>query len=420
MNTHSTFQWIAAGLFLLAIMHTFSAIYFEKLAHRCTEHAGVFHLLGEVEVVFGFWATIMVIIMCFAVGKTDAIEYLESRNFTEPMFVFAIMVVAASKPILQISLGGVKLLAKLLPLQGSVAFYLVSLSFIPLLGSFITEPAAMTLAALLLRDMFFSKGISTKLKYATVGVLFVNVSIGGVLTPFAAPPVLMVAGKWGWDISFMITNFGWRAALAVAVNAAVVTMLFHKELGKVNIAAGQRNDKSPPLFVTFVHLFFLVGVVVFAHHPIIFMGLLLFFLGFASAYKRYQDRLILREGLMVAFFLAGLVVLGGQQQWWLQELLMGMDTTSVYFGATALTAVTDNAALTYLGSLVDGLTTEFKYALVAGAVSGGGLTVIANAPNPAGFSILKGNFPSESIRASWLLLAALPPTLVVIFMFHFL
>jgi Na+/H+ antiporter NhaD/arsenite permease-like protein len=121
---------------------------------------------------------------------------------------------------------------------------------------------------------------------------------------------------------------------------------------------------------------------------------------------------------MVAFFLAGLVTLGGQQQWWLQELLMGMDTRSVYFGATALTAVTDNAALTYLGSLVEGLSDEFKYALVAGAVSGGGLTVIANAPNPAGFSILKGHFPNESVRAPLLLLAALPPTLVVILFFY--
>ena len=123
---------------------------------------------------------------------------------------------------------------------------------------------------------------------------------------------------------------------------------------------------------------------------------------------------------MVGFFLAGLIVLGGQQQWWLQELLMDMDVSSVYFGTTALTALTDNAALTYLGSLVEGLTDEFKYALVAGAVSGGGLTVIANAPNPAGFSILKGFFPEETVRAPLLLLAASLPTVVVIVSFHFL
>ena len=418
MNAQELFHWIAAFIFLLAILHTFTAIFVERLAHRFPNHAGVFHLLGEVEAVFGFWAMIMIVTMCVVLGGKDALHYLDNSNFTEPMFVFVIMVIAASKPILNFATAIMRLLAKMLPLQANVSFYFVSLSFVPLLGSFITEPAAMTLAALLLRDMFFSKELSTKLKYATVGVLFVNVSIGGVLTQFAAPPVLMVAGKWGWDIAFMFTTFGWRAILAVLTNAIIVTMIFQKELRGLAVSSVQENEQGIPLFVTATHLFFLVGVVVFVHHPVIFMALMLFFLGFATAYKRYQDRLILREGLMVAFFLAGLVVLGGQQQWWLQELLMGMDTTSVYFGATALTAVTDNAALTYLGSLVEGLSADFKYALVAGAVSGGGLTVIANAPNPAGYSILKGHFPGEAILAPWLFLSALGPTLVVIVAFY--
>ena len=421
MMAQTILQWVAAALFFLAILHTFSTVYFARMAHRHVEHAGVFHLLGEVEVVFGVWAMLLVIVMAGLLGRMDTISYLDSRNFTEPMFVFAIMVVAASRPILYFSRSIVRFLATLLPLQSSLAFYFVSLSFVPLLGSFITEPAAMTLAAFMLRDMFFSRGISTRLKYATIGVLFVNISIGGVLTPFAAPPVLMVAGKWGWDIAFMLSTFGWKAALAVGVNALAVTYFFRKEVRDVRIEPPVRRTESDmPRFVTVMHLLFLAGVIVFAHHPPIFMGLLLFFLGFASAYKRYQDRLILREGLLVSFFLAGLVVLGGQQQWWLQELLLSMDASSLYFGATALTAVTDNAALTYLGSLVEGLPDDFKYALVAGAVSGGGLTVIANAPNPAGFAILKSHFPGDSIRALGLLLAALPPTVVVLLVFYVL
>jgi Na+/H+ antiporter NhaD/arsenite permease-like protein len=122
----------------------------------------------------------------------------------------------------------------------------------------------------------------------------------------------------------------------------------------------------------------------------------------------------------VAFFLAGLVVLGGQQQWWLEPLLLSMDANAVFFGATALTAITDNAALTYLGSLVPSLSEPFKYALVAGAVTGGGLTIIANAPNPAGASILKGSFEDEAIHAGGLLLGALPPTLVALLAFKLL
>jgi hypothetical protein len=409
---------VAAAIFVLAILHTFSAPYFTRIAHRYKVHGGVFHMLGEVEVVFGVWAVVMLLFMCVMVGSTDTIKYLESRDFTEPMFVFAIMVVASSRPILYFCRCSVKRLASKLPLEPAMAFYFVSISLVPLLGSFITEPGAMTLAAYLLRDMFYSRGISEKLKYATLGTLFVNVSIGGVLTPFAAPPVLMVAGKWGWDIAFMMTHFGWRAVLAVGINAVAITWLFRKELLSLRTEATAEEERLPN-FVVIGHLLFLIGVIVFAHHPVIFMGLLLFFLGFAQAYKPYQDKLMhLREGLMVAFFLAGLVTLGGQQQWWLQELLMGMDTSSVYFGATALTAVTDNAALTYLGSLVSGLSSDFKYALVAGAVSGGGLTVIANAPNPAGFSILKSFFRNDTIRAPLLLMAALPPTLVVIVLFY--
>lgn len=305
-----------------------------------------------------------------------------------------------------------------------MVMYFLLLSLVPLLGSFITEPAAMTLAALMLRDTLFSKDISTRLKYATVGVLFVNISIGGTLTPFAAPPVLMVAGKWNWDIMFMLVNFGWKAALAVIVNALTVTWLFRREFDQMGVSKGSMDSASEtrqvPMVVVSIHLFFLVLVVLFAHHSVVFMGLFLFFLGYTAAYERHQSPLILREALLVAFFLAGLVVLGGQQQWWLQPVLMNMSETAVYFGATALTAVTDNAALTYLGSLVDGLTEEFKIALVAGAVTGGGLTVIANAPNPAGFSILKSKFDEQSIHPVGLLIAALPPTFVAIVAFRVL
>jgi Na+/H+ antiporter NhaD/arsenite permease-like protein len=196
-----------------------------------------------------------------------------------------------------------------------------------------------------------------------------------------------------------------------------VTLLVHRDLPKANV-----NDQKDeiPLFVVAVHLLFLASIVIFAHHPVVFMGLLLFFMGYTHAYAKFQNPLLLKEALMVAFFLAGLVVLGGMQQWWLQPILENMSTTVVYYGATALTAITDNAALTYLGSLVEGTSEEFKYALVAGALTGGGLTVIANAPNPAGMSILREHFPDGSVSPLWLFLAALPPTIVAIIAFQFI
>jgi hypothetical protein len=414
----TTVQIVAAIIFAVAVVHTFSGKFFEGLAHRHPAHAGIFHLLGEVEAVFGFWALVLIAFMAVAVGPQQSLEYLNARNFTEPLFVFVIMVIAASRPILKVSLGCVDVVAKMLPMHRQVATFFVALSLLPLLGSFITEPAAMTLAALLLRERFYNPGLSNRLKYLTLGVLFVNVSIGGTLTPYAAPPVLMVAATWNWDLMFMITNLGWRSAIAVIINALALTVIFRSELSRIPLIEKRDDENRIPVALVITHILFLVGVVLAAHHAVVFMGLFLFFLGIVTAYKRWQDRLILREGMMVGFFLAGLVVLGGQQQWWLQPALSAMSPTAVYYGATALTAITDNAALTYLGSLVEGLTDEFKLSLVAGAVTGGGLTVIANAPNPAGYSILKSRFDNEEISAGGLFAAAFVPTLVAIAAFR--
>ena len=409
----TNFELVCSLLFALAIVHTFSTKYFEHLAHLQPRHSGLWHWLGEVEVVFGFWALMLAICMFFMVGSKAAVDYIDTRNYTEPMFVFAVMVIAATRPILQAATGLVQWLARAVPLGGSLGYYLVVMVLVPLMGSFITEPAAMTLAALILGNRFFARNLSTRLKYATLGVLFVNISVGGTLTSFAAPPVLMVAAQWGWDTRFMAATFGWKAAIAVVVNAVAVSVWFRRELIALPLQTEAKDAAPPvPLMLVAVHLAFLVGVVVFAHHPPIFMGLFLFFLGITHAYEHHQDRLILKEGLLVAFFLAGLVVLGGQQQWWLQPLLMRMSSDVVFVGAIALTAFTDNAALTYLGSLVEGLSDSFKYALVAGAVTGGGLTIIANAPNPAGIAILRQHFDEGVVHPIGLLVAALPPTLV--------
>ncbi len=419
MTATPLINYIAAAFFALAVLHTFSTKLFERMAQRQPAHAGFWHLMGEVEVVFGVWAMALVAAMVALMGMDSAVAYLESRNFTEPMFVFVIMVIAGTRPIIQFAGSAVRLVARYIPLPDAVATYFLLLAFVPLMGSFITEPAAMTLAALMLRDSIFSRPVSNRLLYVTVGVLFVNISIGGTLTPFAAPPVLMVAAKWNWDFWFMVSNFGWKAAIAVLINAGCAMLLFRNELSQLQARTRMLRRPMPGSVVT-MHLLFMAAVVLFAHHPVVFMGIFLFFLGFTAAYDRHQDKLILREALLVAFFLAGLVVLGGLQAWWLQPLLLGMNDTTVFFGATILTAFTDNAALTYLGSLVEGLSPEFQVALVAGAVTGGGLTVIANAPNPAGVAILKEKFNDNTINPLGLLIAAIAPTIVAVLAFRLL
>jgi hypothetical protein len=419
--SHSTVEVLALALFGAALIHTFAAASVHKLAHRYPGHAPLWHLLGEVEVVFGLWAVVLVIGLFALTGRSQTLLYLDSLQFTEPLFVFTTLLMASTRPVLEMAGSAVRALAGLLPCSRSVALYAVLLSVVPLLGSLITEPAAMTLAALMLRESIVLPQVSTRLKYLTLGVLLVNVSIGGTLTPFAAPPVLMVATVWQWDTAFMWSTFGWKAAVAVMVNAALATLAARQELnGLARAPATLRTTPAVPPLVMLFHALCLALVVMFAHHPVIFLGVLLCCLGFIVAYPRYQHPLLLREALLVSVFLCGLVVLGGQQRWWLQPLLTDMSVGTVFWGAIALTAITDNAALTYLGSLVPGLSPAFQQALVAGAVTGGGLTVMANAPNPAGIAILRHSFPRATVHPLGLLAAAALPTLVAVAAFRLL
>ena len=417
-STPENIQVIAAAIFAVALLHTFAAKQFERLSHRYPRHAGLFHLLGEVEVVFGFWAIVLVLGMALLVGGSEALAYAESRNYTEPLFVFVVMVIAASRPVLRAVMASVNTLAHYIPVPTPIATAWLGLAAVPLLGSLITEPAAMTIAALMLAPQIFRTTVPEGVKYFALGVLFVNVSIGGTLTAYAAPPVLMVAAAWQWDSAFMAANFGWKAAIAVVINATAATFAMRRHLRTPR--APQGGEARMPLSVVAVHIALLAAVVLMAHHPVAFLAIFLLFLGFTQAYDRHQSPLIIKEALLVAFFLAGLVVLGGMQAWWLQPIVAGLQPLALFMGSLGLTAITDNAALTYLGSLIAGISDESKYMLVAGAVAGGGLTVIANAPNPAGVALLKRGFADETVGAGGLLLGALGPTAVAAAAFLFL
>ncbi|MBK8092286.1 MAG: putative Na+/H+ antiporter [Verrucomicrobiaceae bacterium] len=419
--TAAPIEILASSLFALAVVHTFSVKRFAKWAHRFPKGSiqeNVLHFLAETEVVFGLWAAALFAGIAVLKGSVnEAVHHIESLNFTEPKFVLVVMVVAATRPVVRLAEVLIAMIARLIPLRESMAFFVAALSFGSLLGSFITEPAAMTLLAILLKRRYFDRGISSRLAYATLGLLFVNVSIGGTLTHFAAPPVLMVASKWQWDMAFMFTTFGWKAAASCVVSTGLIAWAFRREILALEVQ--KQASERIPVWLTVLHVLFLAAIVFFAHHPDVFFGVFMLFLGLVTATREYQDGLKLKEGLLVGFFLAGLVTLGSLQSWWLKPLIAGLDGPTLYFGATGLTALTDNAALTYLGSLVEGITSDLKYALVAGAVTGGGLTVIANAPNPAGVGILQTSeaFRGEGISPLGLFLGALLPTAVAVVFF---
>ena len=537
------FNFVATLIFLLAIIHTFLTSKFTAIANRLdhahqakiergeasrdsvAHGARILHFLGEVEVVFGLWAAVLMVAIAAFYDWGTAIHYVgDTVNFTEPAFVVVIMTLAATRPILRLAENIIKRVAGVF--GGSLAaLWFTILTVGPLLGSFITEPAAITISALLLARSFYALEPSVKFRYATLGLLLVNISVGGTLTHFAAPPVLMVAESWGWGMSHMLLHFGWKAAAAIVLSNALYFMLFRRELAgledsyevvrlkeeiqtrylaridvdsqfdelRQSVAAEARTkelvteqiqhvtdrirsqlearyipelraqgyddeliraafsqrfeeirlreirrrapgmlpakqrgtfidpdwdqrDDLVPGWVTLVHVCFMGWTILTAHHAPLFILGLLFFLGFAQVTEDYQNRIDLKPAMLVGFFLAGLVIHGGLQGWWIAPILGNLGETALQAAATVLTAFNDNAAITYLATLVPGFSDAMKYAVVAGAVTGGGLTIIANAPNPAGISLLKKHF-DNGVSAAGLFRAALVPTVIAFVIF---
>lgn len=433
---------VASLVFLCAIIHTFLAPKFLSISHHFRQRCDIlqwleghpqeghlhakshdrllfraefFHFMGEVEAVFGIWLIPLFIAITLFHGWQAMVDYVEHVDTSQATFVVVIMAMAGSKPIMRLAETGIGKLADLG--GGSLrAWWLSILTLGPLLGSFITGPAAMTISALLLRHRFYNLKPREGLKYGTLGLLFVNVSVGGMLTQFGSPPVIMVAGPWKWSFMHMLLSFGWKAVVGILIANILYLALFRKELARlqgVALTTEGMESRPVPVLITVCHLMFLAWTVANATHSLLLILGLLFFLAFVAATRRHQEIVALRPALMVGFFLASLVIHGGCQQWWIAPVLSHLSEWPLMIGSTVLTAFNDNAAITYLASLVPGLSDSLKYAVVAGAVTGGGLTVIANAPNPAGQSILASRFGEDGIAPLKLFLAAITPTIIM-------
>ena len=393
------FNLVVSLIFLCAIIHAFTANKITKFSHLLVVRhqekqkrlkqketpsiaAEFTHFFGEVEAVFGIWLVVLLFFFLGFKGWHAFESYVNTVKYTEAVFVVVIMSIAASRPILLLASNNIKIIANLFG-GSTAAYWFCILSFPPLIGSFITEPAAMTIAALLLAKQFYEKKPSPRFAYATIGLLFVNVSVGGTLTHFAAPPVLIVANAWDWGIVHMASNFGWKAALGILTANTVYFFIFRKSFKKMEPHKDSDIPERVPFVITAVHILFIVWTVLTGHYIALFVGGFLFFLAFAQATREFQSTINLKSPLLVGFFLAGLVTHGGLQAWWIAPVLSSLSELQLFWGATILTAFNDNAAITYLSSLVPTFSDSMKYAVVAGALTGGGLTVIANAPNPA-------------------------------------
>ncbi len=420
MPNSTLVQWLGTAFFAAAVLHTFLVSQFTHLSRKFDETSIAhksFIFLGEVEIVFGFWAFIFFIFISYRYGIDTSVEFLNKTDFSEVVFIFAMMCMSYTKPVIDLANKFINsaafLFSKVLFMPKKMAIFFSIYVLGALSGSFITEPAAMTVCALLLSDHFFQHSDNAKFKYGMLALLFVNVSIGGTLTTFSAPPVLMVAEPWKLTTPILFKMLGWKTIIAVVCSTAVGSLLFYKDILSTKLVS-TTTKKSAPIAVILINVAFLILAVAYHRYPSFVIPLFLLFLGFYEVTKEYQKMLKIRESLLVGFFIGGIVVLGGLQSWWITPIIQSTNFFAIIFGTAGLTAIADNAAITYIASQAPNLSAKIQYAFLAGAVAGGGLTVIANAPNPIGYGILNKQFGDDGIRPFYLFLWALPPTAIAL------
>jgi hypothetical protein len=363
---------VATIIFFAAIIHTFLTTRFRRIAYhyqqayQAIEHllhdpqdlpnpgrgheklifrAQLFYFMGEVEAVFGIWLIPLFVAIIAFHGWSTMVDYVGNVNGADAIFVVVIMAMASSLPIVRFTETAI---AKVSAIGNGTpaSWWLAILTLGPLLGSVITGPAAMTICALLLRHRFFSLKPSERLKYATLGLLFVNISVGGVLTQFASPPVVIVASAWNWDLPYMLTHFGWKAVIGIILSNALYFTVLRREFARLatNIPDEEQERRRPiPWRITGIHFIFLCWTVANAHYPVLVILGLLFFLAFVSATRLDQHAIALQPPLLVGFFLAALIIHGGCQQWWIGPVLGSLSKWPLMIGATILTAFNDNA-----------------------------------------------------------------------------
>jgi len=436
------FRILTLLIFAAAVIHTLMANHFtslsEKVAGRHAKKmktkphykqvsflAEVLHFFGEIEVVFALWVVPLMFVVTIFYGWDDTIQYLNSRVYIEPLFIVVMMSLAATRPIIKLAEKGVHAIAKFFG-DTKAVWWLTILTLGPLLGSVITEVAAITIAAVLLKEKLFIYGPSKRLAYGTLGLMFVHFSVGGTLTNFAAPPALTLSRCWEWDVFDFLSQFGWQVLFGIFFLNVIYFLYYQKDFKQLKKVKHKEEKsleadehKGPvPLWVTLCHLVFLVWIIMMAEYPPLFLGGYLVFLGFHQATRYHQYVLNLKRPMMVGLFLAGLVIHGGFQGWWIEPLLGDLGYGAMMLVGTVLTAFNENTTVAHLACLLSDLSPRLQYAIASGLVAGGGLTIIAHAPNPVGQSLVRKYF-RHGISPWSLFLSALIPTVVFLGIFYF-
>lgn len=390
--------------------------------------ARLVHVLAEGEGGPPIWTLILFVIGIILIGYENMKGYLESVNIAEPMFVGGMVLVASTKPVLDASERIIMFLAQKLPLPGLLGFFAVTLTLGPLLGSFITEPAAMVVVVSLVMRQVKGRHLTRRFLYLLLGVICTNVSVGGALTPIAAPAIVVIADSVGWDIAFTMQNFGPKAILTVLTTTTVVVIIpYWRTLAGMDFHAGMNGNgdfhkhdlpENKAAWKKALALSINVGIIglmiVFSHTPVMMLLTLFLFYIFHDVFHAYHSPMKFMDGFRVAAFLYGILALGTLQRWWIEPLIHELDDGTLYFSIAGLTTIMDNALLTYLVSLVEGIEQSLLILIVWAALAAGGALLPANAPNPIAKVEMQTIFPNQEPSMVQWFINALPSTIIAL------
>lgn len=425
----------ATVLFFFSVVHTFLTPWFYQRFQVCKHKKMIFpekwkkylwlsecyRLLSRVETVFILWAVPLFLWFLYTEGYKMTISYFNSRNYIFSLFIIIMLLLLESRPIVYLSECIFSSIAKI-GKQSPRCWWWTLMIATPVSSVLLKETGAMIIATTLLSRSFYRFAPSTRFAYATMGLLFSNISLGGLTTGLSSRALFIILPSVKWGNSFILKYFCWKALIAILISTTVYYLIFRKEFARFpKVVTVLSNVKERmPKWIICVHILLIVAVILARFVPLLMVAILIFYLGFQRFTIFYQRPMRIGKACFVGLFYAGLVIFGELQEWWVLELMHRMPDFGYMMTSYVLSIFLDNALVNYLVHNLPVATDCFLYLVIAGCMSAGGLTLISNIPNIVGYLALQSFFPSSSFSLGWLFLFALGPSIIALMTFWIL
>ncbi len=391
---------------------------FPKLCKRHQLFSELYRFVSKVEIVFVLWAVPLFFWFLYTEGYRVTMAYFNSRNYNSAMFIVVIFLLLESRPIVYFAerlLSSIARIGKTSP----KSWWWTLMIATPLLTFLLKESGAMIIGATLLVRHFYAFSPSSRFAYATLGLLFSNISIGGLSSSISSRAMFVILPSLKWGHKFVFQYFAWKATLAILVSTTVCYLIFRKEFDTFPTTVLNRDFKGErvPWWIICIHII-LVWIVVWSRYtPLFIVAILLFYIGFQRFTIFYQSPLNIPKACLVGLFYAGMVIFGDLQEWWVLGIMHGMSDFGYMISSYMLSIFLDNALVNYLVHNLPVATDCYLYLVITGCMAAGGLTLLANMPNIIGYLLLRPAFRDSSISQGKLFLAALGPSFISLIVF---